>query len=298
MQTPFLTPGSKVAIVSSARKVEESFIKEAIHFIENQGYEAVLGEHLYAEDRQFAGTDKQRAQDLQTAIDQEDIDMIWFARGGYGSIRVWGLVDYLPLKNNPKLICGYSDITVWHLQWLKLNIPSIHGTMPVNLSSNSEACLAATQKVWKGELDPVQWESHHFNQPGRAEGILVGGNLSMLYSLTGTPLMDLPKNCILFLEDLDEYLYHVDRMMQNLKFSEVYEKLSGIIIGGMSDMNDNAIPFGKTAEEILQDNFSDLEIPIAFGFPAGHCDHNMPLLMNVPIILDVKAETSSLTYVS
>ncbi|MBL4704722.1 MAG: LD-carboxypeptidase [Flavobacteriales bacterium] len=274
-----LNIGDQIAIVSTARAIQKDHLTYATSLLESWGLNVVVGEHLEAVCHQFAGTDIERAADLQAAISNPEIRAILCFRGGYGTVRVMDLVDFSPLLYDPKWICGYSDITVLHHQLNRIGVESIHSTMPVNFENNSKAALSTLKSALFGETYAIQSEVHPKNRFGTAKGELVGGNLSILYSLGGTDL-DLETNGkILFIEDLDEYLYHLDRMMINLKRSGKLNGLKGLIVGGMTDMNDNAIPFGKNALEIIEDAVSSYSYPVAYQFPVGHQKDNQSLIL-------------------
>lgn len=287
---PILEKGDSIRIVSTARKISESELKETIQYIESKGFVATRGKHLYNAKDQFAGSDKERLEDLQEAIDDISIKAIWIARGGYGTHRIIEDLDINSLINNPKWIIGYSDVTVLHCLLNTKSIPSLHATMPINFSNQSRESFEKLFEVLSGDLPTYTIPNHTFNQTGKAKGILIGGNLSILYSLTGTKLLSNFKDSILFFEDLDEYLYHIDRMMMNLKLSGVLRQIKGLIVGGLSDMNDNTIKYGKSAEEIVHEHMSEFQIPVCFGFPAGHQFENMPLIFGREISMDVKEE--------
>jgi len=223
----------------------------------------------------FSGTDQQRLDDLNEAIRDQSVKAIFCARGGYGTARLVDGMDLDAFKKSPKWICGYSDITalLGHL-YQKANAVSIHGTMPVNFESNTPEALSSLFALLSGEGISYSFDSIGYQVDGVAEGDLIGGNLSVIFSILNSPSIPDPKGKILFLEDLDEYLYHIDRMMLNLKRSGYLGELTGIVIGGMTDMNDNTIPFGKTAMEIIEEHTADLSIPVATGFPSGHIDNN------------------------
>ena len=271
-----LKHGEKIRIISTARAVEGPFIEWATEEIKKRGFQVDYGKNLFQKDRQFAGTDQQRLDDLNEAIRDESVKTIFCARGGYGTARLVDNMDLDAFRKNPKWICGYSDITalLGHL-YSTANAVSIHGTMPVNFETNSTEALNSLFALINGERISYSFDSVGYQVDGDAEGDLIGGNLSVIFSILNSPSLPDPTGKILFLEDLDEYLYHVDRMLLNLKRSGYLSALSGIVIGGMTDMNDNTIPFGKTAMEILEEHTADIGIPVATGFPSGHIDNNL-----------------------
>lgn len=276
---PFLSNGDTIAIVATARKVTPDEMLPAKEFLEKSGFRVVFGKNLYEVENQFAGSDDKRAEDLQWAFNQPEIKAILIARGGYGTMRILDLVDFSPLKKNPKWICGFSDVTALHVHVnAHLNLATLHCVMPINFVKNAEACESLVNAL-QGKLNQYKWEGSELDRSGRAEGILVGGNLSLLYALKGTSADINTDGKILFIEDLDEYLYHIDRMMMSLRMAGKLKNLKGLIVGGLSDMKDNAVPFGKTAMEIVLGAVKDYSFPVSFNFPAGHIDRNLALYL-------------------
>ena len=277
-QPSFLKKGDKIGIIACARKISLTEIQPAIDILNAWGLEVVLSKNLFKTDNQFSGSDDERAEDLQMMLDDDSIKAVISARGGYGTMRIIDKIDFTHFKKHPKWIIGYSDITVLHSHLNNFGIETIHATMPINFMKNREA-TETLRKALFGEKLKYIIESHPLNRRGNTEAKLIGGNLSLLYALTGS-ISDIDtKGKILFIEDLDEYLYHVDRMMLNLKRSGKLEHLAGLVVGGMVDMKDNAIPFGKTAEEIILDAVKEYNYPVCFNFPAGHIDRNLALFL-------------------
>ncbi len=292
---PFLSVGDTVAVISTARKVDRDFIESASGVIRSWGYEVKWGQNLFAENDQFAGTDDQRLSDLNDAIRDPEVSAIFCARGGYGTARLVDRMDLSALTAQPKWIIGYSDITALHSHiFRQTRIMSIHGSMPVNFASNTPEARESLRAQLSGKTETLSAPSHTLNRPGKAEGIMIGGNLSVLYSLIGSASQPICTDKILFLEDLDEYLYHVDRMMLSLKRSGMLANLAGIIIGGMTDMNDNTVPYGKTAEEIIAEHVAQYDFPVCFGFPSGHIDDNRAWIHGKKVKLVVKDNQLSL----
>jgi muramoyltetrapeptide carboxypeptidase len=295
IQPPHLKKGEKIAIIASARKISREELEPAVAILKNWGLEVVFGKNLFNAEHQFSGTDAERAADLQEMLDDTTIKAIISARGGYGTVRIIDAIDFTKFKQHPKWVIGYSDITVLHSHIHNMGIQTLHATMPINFTKHEEA-TETLRKLLFGETINYTFESHSLNRTGNAEGILVGGNLSLIYALCGSASDIDTSNKILFIEDLDEYLYHVDRMMINLKRSGKLSKLAGLIVGGMSDMKDNTIPFGKTAEEIILDAVKEYSYPICFNFPCGHIDENLAVVLGKKMKLSVTDENSSLTY--
>ncbi len=292
-----LSKGDKIALISTARKISLLELEPAIAIIKSWGLEPVFGKNLFKVNHQFAGTTENRIADLQEAIDNDDIKAIFCVRGGYGTVQLIDKIDFSKFKKKPKWIVGYSDVTVLHNHINKnIGTSTLHATMPINFTTNTKEALESLKETLFGAMPIYNLENHELNRLGVAEGELVGGNLSIIYSLTGTSSQLDTKGKILFLEDLDEYLYHIDRMMMNLKRAGMLADLKGLIVGGMSDMKDNTVPFGKTAQEIIFDAVKEYQYPICFDFPAGHIDDNRTLIMGSEVDLLVGKELSTLEF--
>ena len=287
--------GDKIGIISPARKITLNELDPAIKTIESWKLKVELGSNLFEVDNQFSGTIEQRSTDLQTMIDDDSIKAILCARGGYGTVQIIDNIDFSKLKNNPKWIVGYSDVTVLHSHLNKLGIASLHATMPINFKTNAKESLASLKNGLFGNENNILCGPHPFNKFGKVEAEVVGGNLSILYSLLGSNSDVDTDGKILFIEDLDEYLYHIDRMMMNLKRNGKFTKLKGLVVGSMSDMNDNTIPFGKTAEEIILEYIKEFDFPVCFNFPAGHLDDNRCIRLGVKSVLEVNKNGVSLS---
>ncbi len=287
MERITLKHGDTVAIVATARKVIREELNPAIEFLEGNGFQVILGPHLFEEDHQYAGTDELRVEALQWAIDHPEVKMIWCARGGYGTMRLMDKINLTPLVRNPKILAGFSDITVLHSALNNMRIPSLHSTMPLSWPTNTPETHQSQLDAITGKPLNFKTEAHEFNKAGRAKAELVGGNLSLLYALSGTPFKLDTAGKILFIEDLDEYLYHIDRMMLALKMSGALTNLAGLVVGGMSDMRDNAIPFGKSALETIRDTVAEYNYPVCFNFPCGHIDDNRSLWFGLNYELEV-----------
>lgn len=269
-----LQKGDTVAIIATARKISKEEIRPAKQLLETWGFNVILGENLFQQDHQFAGTITQRSSDLQKMINNSSVKAIFCARGGYGSIQIIDAVDFSPLQLHPKWIVGYSDITVLHSHLHQLGIASLHASMPINFPANSPSCLDSLYDAITGRKYTISCDAHPLNRLGEVEGEIIGGNLSVLFSILGSKSDINTDGKILFLEDLDEYLYHIDRMMINLKRNGKLDLLKALIVGGMTQMKDNAIPFGKTAEEIIFNYIQEFSYPVCFHFPAGHQANN------------------------
>ena len=270
----YLKKGDTVAIVAPARKISQEETRPFIHALENAGYKVIVTPHLYGQSNQYSGTDEERIADFQMLLDSSEVKAIFCARGGYGSMRIIDALDFSHFREHPKWICGYSDITVFHAHLNGMGFSSMHAAMPVNVTEENSDSLSMRSllAVLKGEEVCYNMSYCSLNRPGKVEAPLCGGNLSMLYALQGSPSALHAEGKILFIEDLDEYLYHIDRMMVNLKRSGLLADIAGLLVGGLSDMHDNSIPFGKTAEEIVYEHVAAYNYPVCFGFPAGHAD--------------------------
>jgi muramoyltetrapeptide carboxypeptidase len=299
---PSLKPGDKVGIISPSRKIKQGSLDRAISIFEDWGLDVVTGPNVYAGYHQFGGTDQERAADLQLMLDDTGIKAIMCSRGGYGTVRIIDLVDFGGLIACPKWIAGYSDITVLHSHINAVcGIETLHSIMPAELSPQKDPPVSVRsvdllKEALFGAIPAYYQPNHPLSRKGRAEGAMTGGNLSVLYSLLGSDSEPDMQGSILFIEDVGEYLYHIDRMMISLKRSGVLAGIAGLVVGGMSEMNDNEVPFGKTAQEIIAGAVSDYDYPVLFGFPAGHEPENHPLVMGRNAVLSVGDTTSSLVF--
>jgi muramoyltetrapeptide carboxypeptidase len=293
MQEPApLRIGDKIGIISTASAIEKATITPAIELLKSKGFEIVTGEFLLARHHQFAGTDQQRAHDLQIMLDTPDIKAIICSRGGYGTLRTLQYIDWKIFLKFPKWIVGFSDVTVLHSQLHQLNIASIHGVMlgyflRQNKPSESFGFLV---NALEGEKINYTLPASTYNKLGKATGQVVGGNLSILFSLRGTPYDIDTNNKILFIEDLNEYLYHIDRIMLNLKTGGKLARLSALIVGGFTAMKDNETPFGKSLEEIILNAVEDYDYPVIFDFPAGHQINNFAIKLGCKAQISVTSQ--------
>ncbi len=291
MITPkYLVHGDMIGFVAPARSVENQEVEHAIQVCEKKGLKVVLGKNLFKKNHQFSGTDKERSNDFQEFLDNPEIKAIICVRGGYGSIRTFQHLNFRQFAMDPKWIVGYSDITVFHSYINSvLKIETLHAPMPFNFGKETvdPQSIEKTFEVLFGQNLEYSFHSNPLNCQGKAKGQIVGGNLSVLYSMRGTMADINTQNKILFIEDIDEYLYHIDRMMMNFKLGEKLNHLHGVIVGDMVDMKDNNIPFGKNAYEIISRYLRDLNVPVCFGFPAGHGKQNFPLIMGREVVLNI-----------
>jgi muramoyltetrapeptide carboxypeptidase len=276
---PYLKKGDKIAITCPAKKLPKP-MDDAVTLLQSWGLEVVLGETVGASFHQFAGDDDMRAADMQRFIDDDSIKAIIAARGGYGTIRMIDKVDFSRFVHNAKWLVGFSDITVLHVHlYSNYNVQGIHGQMPVNIPDASAKSLETLRKALFGEPVSYRFNPHPLNRNGQTEGVLIGGNLSLLIAVSGSVSdMDYADK-ILFIEDVGEYLYAIDRMVRVLDRAGKLKKLAGLIIGGFTDVKDNDIPFGQTVPEIIMDIVGRYNYPVCFDFPAGHVPDNRSLIL-------------------
>lgn len=293
---PSLQKGDTIAIVATARKNIDDNLKPAIDLLHSWGLEVVIGKSIGLDKDQLAGTDEERAADFQQQLDNPNIKAIWCVRGGYGTVRMIDLLDFKKFKKSPKWIIGFSDVTVIHSYINNLNIATIHGAMPITVAKASVESIESLRKSLFGESLNYEIPFDATNRLGNAKGEIVGGNLSILYSLMGSNAQIDCKGKILFIEDLDEYLYHIDRMMMSLKRCGCFDNLNGLIVGTMTKMKDNDIPWGKNANEIIADVTKGYLFPILYNFPAGHFRDNRALIFGKQVSLELNQETSKVTF--
>jgi muramoyltetrapeptide carboxypeptidase len=296
---PYLSKGDRVGIVAPARWVDRQDAEPFTKALKDAGWKVETGS-IDARHHQFAGPDQQRLGELQAMLDDPTLKAIFCARGGYGTARLLNRIDLNVFARHPKWIVGFSDITALHSCILmRMGTAVIHGPMSYTLRNGKDkAGLASLLSILQGDLPQYEVPPEKLNRKGKGQGILLGGNLSVLYSLTGTLYQVPTRGAILFLEDVDEYLYHIDRMMVNLDMSGMLEHLEGLVIGGMTDMHDNDVPFGKTAFEIIRETVEPYGFPVCFGFPAGHREPNMALVLGHEVRLEVSGSGSRMQYIA
>lgn len=281
MQRPnYLQKGDTIAFVATARKISREAVEKAQMIVESWGFKVVYDDRLFAEENQFAGSDELKAEYFLDYLKKEEVKALLCVRGGYGSVRI--LSSLGDISSYPKWLIGYSDVTSLHAFFQRQSLQSLHATMPLNMIEESEEVNRSNSLLRDcllGKHEPIPLNEHTLNRKGAIEGEVIGGNLSVVYSLLGSEDQPQTKGKILFLEDLDEYLYHIDRMMMALDRAGMLSGLRGLLIGGMTDMNDNAIPFGKNAEETIHRIASKYDYPIYFGLEVGHLKLNRPLIL-------------------
>ncbi len=284
-----LGPGDKVAIISPAGKIDRQIAERGGELLRQQGFRVEIGAHAFDKDGMFAGSDFSRAADMQKALDDKSIKAIFFTRGGYGSLRTHLLLNWSSFFKKPKWLVGFSDITVFHAYLSRHNIASVHGVMTAWFEQNEVFTESFLQlmELLKGEKLDYLVNPNELNRNGVVSGILTGGNLSIIQSLRGTPLDISPKGKILFIEDINEHHYHIDRMIMNLKAGGVLKQISGLVVGYFTVMKDEETPFGKNAYQIIREAVAPYKYPLVFGLQSGHELPNYPLLMGSKILLDV-----------
>ncbi len=295
---PALRLGDTVALVAPARKITVEEVAPAVRLLESWGLRVRLGATIGAADHQFAGDDALRRADLQAALSDPTVRAVLCARGGYGTARLLDDLDLTAFRRAPKWVAGFSDPTglLAHL-WRHAQCPSLHATMPVLMAQpNHETADDSLRRLLFGEPLTYAAPPHPLNRPGVARGRLLGGNLTVLHTLLGTA-SDVDWNgAILFLEDLDEYLYHIDRMMGHLARTGRLSGLAGLIVGHFSLMRDNTVHFGHTAYDIIRHHVSAYDFPVAFGFPAGHEPLNTAFIHGAETVLTVDGAGLALGY--
>ncbi|WP_342329871.1 LD-carboxypeptidase [Pedobacter sp. FW305-3-2-15-E-R2A2] len=295
-QPAHLKKGDKIAIVSPAKKLPGD-INSAIAILEQWGLEVVLGENIYAQHHQFAGSDAQRTKDLQTFLDDPDIRAIIASRGGYGTIRIIDELDFTHFKEDPKWLIGFSDLTILLSHLLAaLNTQSIHGQMPKTFEDASPESLESLRKALFGEPLSYEYKSEFKNLEGHAEGIIIGGNLTLLVATEGSASAIDYSDKILFLEDVGEQEYAIDRMMWMLKRSGKLSRLKGLIVGAFTGAKPEDIPFGSSPEQLILDLVKEYGYPVCFNFPVGHIDDNRTLIVGKKASLSVEQKKVSLKY--
>ena len=303
---PFLQKGQKVALVSPAGCITAACLERGIRQMESWGLEYATGLNALKRHGTFAGTDQERTEDFQHALDNPEIKAIICTRGGYGSARIIDRLDFSTFCRHPKWIAGFSDITVFHSHLQQnLHVASIHSSMPQTYpdaaSQNAPAAIGSLHAALFGEGLAHRFRSQTINRPGTATAPLIGGNLSILYSLRGTPTDIDPSGKILFIEDLDEFDYHIDRMLLNLARSGWFEALAGLVVGTFTLIKKGANPYMRNVWGIIARYTEGKSYPVCYGFPAGHIPHNHALYMGIPACLEVSAhagEPSRLSFMA
>ena len=297
----YLKAGDTIAIVapSGVLNDQENYIKKAKKLLESWELNVIIGKNVFNNYGHFSGTDEERTKDFQKALDDKTISAIWCARGGYGAMRIIDDLDYSKYLEKPKWIIGYSDITAIHNDLNILGSESIHGIMCKSLEDkdiNNDRSIKALKDVLFGKKLSNNLNHIPENKLGKTSGKIVGGNLTLLHCLIGSKSSINTEGKILFIEDLGEYHYHIDRMLISLKRAGYFDNCNGLIVGDFSDLRKNTTPFGKNIKEIILDAVKEFDFPVLFDFPAGHEELNMPIILGRDIIMDVNNSKSTIEF--
>lgn len=301
VQPNYLKAGDTIAIIAPAGilKNRKEVIDDAKKLVESWGLKVIIGKNVFNQNNHFAGTDEERINDFQEALDNRNIKAIWCARGGYGSVRILDKLDYTKFVENPKWIIGYSDITAFHNHIHNLGIESIHAMMGTSLlfdELETKESIKTFRKTLFGEQLNYQITSSSFNKNGKAEGQLIGGNLSILLTMLGSESQLYTDGKILFIEEIGEYKYHIDRMLQSLKRAGYFNNLQGLIVGNMSNIKKNTTKWGSSTEQLILDVVKEYNFPVLFDFPAGHENDNRALIMGRKVEMNVEKTTSEVIF--
>jgi len=301
IQPNYLKKGDTVAIVAPSGILinKEREIKQAKELLNSWELEVVIGEHVFAQNGHFAGTDKQRGEDFQNALDNSSISAIWVARGGYGTVRVLDQLNFTQFKKHPKWLIGYSDITALHNTLHNEGYQSIHALMCTSLTKDLNDVkdnIESLRNALFGNSVSYTFKGSEYNKTGIISGPLVGGNLTLLHTMLGSKTSIDTEGKILFIEEIGEYAYHIDRMLQSLKRAGYFEGLNGLVVGDISRIRENTTEFGRTIEELILDVVEPYNFPVAFNAPAGHEDNNRALILGRDIELQISKEKSTIIF--
>lgn len=300
---PYLIEGDTVAIVapSGVLKNREDEIQRSIELLKSWGLIAIVGDNVFNSDNHFAGTDSERCADLQKAMDDPSVSAIWCARGGYGTVRILDMLDYTKFRQHPKWLIGYSDITALHNQIHNKGFESVHGMMCTSVNEDMddiEQTVSSFKQAIFGEALNYSLEGSDFNRVGKVTAPLVGGNLTMLHTQLGSNTSIDVSGKILFIEDIGEYKYHIDRMLQSLKRAGYFDNCKGVIVGDMTKLRKNTTLWGSSVEQLILDALKNYDFPIAFNMPAGHEDDNRAMILGRTIQLEVEKDGSSVKFMN
>jgi len=301
IQPPYLKAGDTVAIVapSGILKNRQAEVQRAVKLLESWGLHALVGKHVFSQDNHFAGTDLERCEDFQKAMDNPMVSAIWAARGGYGTVRILDKLDYTQLKKNPKWLIGYSDITALHNDFHNEGFETIHAMMCTSLTADEtglDQTIATFKKALFGEPIAYTLRGSKYNKVGVVNAPIVGGNLTMLHTMLGSKSSIDTSGKILFIEEIGEYKYHVDRMLQSLKRAGYFNNCAGVLVGDMTKMRKNTTAWGSSIEQLILDALSDYDFPIAFNMPAGHEDDNRAMILGQDVELVVGKDQSTVQF--
>jgi muramoyltetrapeptide carboxypeptidase len=297
MTPPYLQPTDQVRIISPSGSVNPEFIDGAIAMLTTWGLNATEGQFARSEYGRFAGTEEQRVADLQQALDDPNVKAILCSRGGYGLAQIIDRLDFSIFMKSPKWVIGFSDISILHNTITNLGIASIHGVMSkyfTELPADADQ-IQRMKEILFGKLPVYQVPNHPLNRFGEVTGKLIGGNLSVLIGLRGSRFDMQFKDNILFIEDVGEKAYHIDRLMQNLRLSGALEQISGLVVGQFSECDEDSL-MKKSIAQLISDSVKEYDYPVCFNFPAGHVDYNLPLVLGAPVNLSVTSEGAKLEF--
>jgi len=278
---PYLREGDRIEIITPASHIGEEAVHNAARMLEESGFRVTLADHVFTRSGPFAGTDNERLRDIQRATDDPDVKAVLCSRGGYGMSRIVDRIDFSALKKQPKWYVGYSDITSLHL-WLNsvCGIASLHAEMPLNYSNPEylHVCYETMVSALRGEAEPVRWLPSH-EASLELSGPVTGGNISLIYSLHGTPAQPDTDGAILFLEEIGEHYYHLDRMLVSMRMAGLLKNLSALVVGGMEKITEGEHVFNQTVEEVVLNVVGGYDYPVLFNFPAGHIPDNRAIYL-------------------
>jgi muramoyltetrapeptide carboxypeptidase len=293
-----LNTGDKIGILAPARKIHRADVEFATNIFSSWGLETLVAENIFSEHHSYlAGSDEERTSDFQTLLNDPTVKALFSARGGYGSTRIIDQVDYTALLKNSKWFIGFSDITAFHLKFYKMGIASIHGTMPVLFSKrdSAESVESLRKLLFDGECR-LEAQVSRDNRYGKVSGTVIGGNLSLIIDSLGTESEPDTNGKILFIEEIDEYLYKIDRMMTQLRRTGKLKNLKGLVVGHMTDIKDSELSFGENVQEIISNAVRDYAYPVGLRFPSGHENPNLAWINGGRATLDVNEAMSSLVF--
>jgi len=297
MTPPFLKPNDQIRIISPSGSIDPEYIDGAKNILTGWGFKVTEGQYARSEYGRFAGTSEQRAGDLQQALDDTNVKAIMCSRGGYGAAQIIDRIDFTGFIKSPKWLIGFSDITILHNAISNMGIASIHGIMAKQLTElpvESEQ-VKNLRNILTGNLPAYTIPGEEYNRIGQAQGKLLGGNLSVLMGLRGSQYDLKYKNAILFIEDIGEKPYQIDRMIQNLRFSGVLEQLSGLVLGQFSECDEDPLMM-QSISGLIFDAVKDYDYPVGFNFPAGHVDNNFPIIIGANVTLRVTKNGTELIF--
>ena len=301
IQPSYLKAGDTVAIVapSGILKNRTGEVKQATDLLKSWGLHVVVGKHVFSQDNHFAGTDNERCEDFQKAMDDPSISAIWCARGGYGTVRIVDKLNFEKFRENPKWLIGYSDITALHNQFHNEGFESIHALMCTSLTkdlNDISETISTFKKAIFGEPLSYTLKGTNYNKVGTVTAPIVGGNLTLLHTMLGSKSSLNTKGKILFIEEIGEYKYHIDRMLQSLKRAGYFDNCAGVLVGGMSKMRKNTTLWGTSVEQLILDALADYDFPIVFNVPAGHEKDNRALILGRNATITVGKDVSTVVF--